>query len=482
MIRPASAFRSLVRREVRDQLRQPLFIVMASVAIAIVPIAMNEGTRHLFNRTQAVQRLEEQRISDRSRSGGRLLGQGTEPALRVIRPVATGSVFVAGLESALPEYWDFSPAGLMVGGRDSSAPTRSASPLDFGFALRDVLGLLALLLAVETLAGERDTGQLSTLLTQPVTSASVLWAKFIGGVCVLGLAVGTAAIASLVVVAWRDPSVLSDETLTLLSLLVTAGILYLAATYAAGLLIAVIVRRRQTAMVVGLAFWIVTATVFEPTLSGKIAVALAERDAVEDRTAPQFRTLLASSEEAGGDLCLRLGGSVSALSHDTLDDQTRAAVQQRWLEDAEARRRIIHTGEAQAITSVEHDLLTARVISLIVPSSEFSELSSALSETGWASVRRWIHSTEAYQSELDRTLFDSPPRMHIVVRASGSRFVFYLDRRAPTSASELAAMMAPVATMRQRVLDAAPGAVALVVWGLTCMCLATVRFRVIMTS
>lgn len=476
MVTVLLVFRSLVRREVRDQLRRPLFVVLTVVAIAIVPFAINEGTRDLSDRQRAQRQLLEQRTSDALRASY-VMGQAAEPSMRILQPPASEGVFVAGLESALPQYWEVSPAGLIPEKGGVPGSGRPASPLDLAFAFRDVLGLLAIMLAIEALAGDRDSGRLSTLLTQPVNSSSVLWAKFVGGVLALGLAVCIVTVSAALVAARRTVIVSVGGTTTILSLLAAASIFYLAVTYAAGLLLAVVVRRRETAAVAGLAIWIATVLVFEPIMSTRVSAALSAVEFGADWGARQFNSLLAASEGEIGDLCVHLGCSLSALSRDQVDHVIWAAMRQRWLDDAVSRRTETRSVETRAIDESEHHLEIGRAIALGTPASEFAALSSALADTGWDSVERWTKATQDYQRALESALFDNPSRINAVVTQSGREFVFSLDNRRPPQRNELPVFKAPVADLRQRIVDAAPAAGTLALWGLGCMWIAARRFH-----
>ena len=93
------------------------------------------------------------------------------------------SVFVNGLEEALPTYLGMTRNGV----RQSSTGLAQASVayvlgnLDFLFIVGTVFSLLALLFTFDAVAGEREAGTLRINLSNPLPRDVFLWSKLIGG-------------------------------------------------------------------------------------------------------------------------------------------------------------------------------------------------------------------------------------------------------------------------------------------------------------
>src|SRR5687768_3020410 len=92
----------LVLQEVRGRLVARWVGGATVLLCACSAFSLALSVRDLQEHTQAYQELLQQRVQTQLAGTGRALGRTAEPGLRVIRPPAPGTVFVAGIDPALP--------------------------------------------------------------------------------------------------------------------------------------------------------------------------------------------------------------------------------------------------------------------------------------------------------------------------------------------------------------------------------------------
>lgn len=144
----------LARLEAARQLTSTRFRVMAGTSILLAVMAVNLGLSDYRFRSDLYERSIEQREVSRQKDGGRLLAWSVEPALRLLRPPSVNSIFVRGVDAAMPSSWDLGPAGVTEGLVSPSLVqgTEAGSLTDLEALIRVVLGLLAILLGCDVIA------------------------------------------------------------------------------------------------------------------------------------------------------------------------------------------------------------------------------------------------------------------------------------------------------------------------------------------
>lgn len=192
-IHPLKTLWTVAERELLEQLTSLRFLIIALLVVLLTPLSVYVGTHDYKIRLESHQRLVASRSAVQSLARQRRAGlsdrevswtpyNDLEP-FRVVRSPEKFSVFVKGLDSAMPEYWDFSGSGLLTGPPASPALWMGdlLGALDLEFVIRVVLGLLAILIAFDAISGEKEKGTLRLALSHPV-SRPVFWmGKMIGG-------------------------------------------------------------------------------------------------------------------------------------------------------------------------------------------------------------------------------------------------------------------------------------------------------------
>jgi hypothetical protein len=136
---------------------------------------------------------------------------------------------------------------------ESSIP--KALRIDWVFIVGIIGSLMAFLLTYDAISGERESGTLKLILSNPISRSGLLLGKLLGSISVLFIAIGFGWIISLLILAatgipfWKDPfSVLMIPILSLLYLLLFVSL---------GLLISSLFRTSSSSLVVLLMIWAV---------------------------------------------------------------------------------------------------------------------------------------------------------------------------------------------------------------------------------
>ena len=178
----------------------------------------------------------------------------------IFRPQSVLSVFSAGLErrlgdsakielESIPEV-DAAPAG--------DNHYLSIFPvLDASLILKIVLSLLAILIAYDSISGERERGTLRLILANSTARHQVLLGKLLAGVVTLIVPTTIAFILGLVILLSFPMVDLAGSDWIRISLMYLASMIFISAMYNIGLLFSCLARRSAISLVLGLFVWIV---------------------------------------------------------------------------------------------------------------------------------------------------------------------------------------------------------------------------------
>ncbi len=189
------------------------------------------------------------------------------------RPPALLSVFNAGLErrlgdsakielESIPEV-DAAPAG--------DNHYLSIFPvLDASLILKIVLSLLAILIAYDSISGERERGTLRLILANSTARHQVLLGKLLAGVVTLIVPTTIAFVVGVLVLELSPMAALSWSDWARIGLMYLASLIFISAMYNIGLLFSCLANRSAISLILGLFFWVVCVAVV-PNLSVYIA-------------------------------------------------------------------------------------------------------------------------------------------------------------------------------------------------------------------
>jgi hypothetical protein len=478
-------------REVYEHAWNPIVWFMVLVATMFTVFATRVGVERLVIAEGQYQSLVEQRARDRQKTNGALLGSDVETGLRAIRAPEPLSLLTAG-DGPMARFWDFSPSGIRAGRVPEPivAESGTAGFLDLELVVRVLVGLLAISLAVETIAGERESGALLALLGQPVQARHVLAGKLIGGTITLGLVIGVTIVAALTTTALTHPRFVTSEAIVSLFGLWILGTLYAFVCFAAGMLMSMGLRLYRHALIGAFVAWTMAALVAPPGMAVIVQVITPSRHpAVME--AERARVMEAATSEAerrmGSEYARLLGGAAEWASHRDdvpLTRQAQARVEPIWT-DAVIRAR----GQLETVRrAFDADRRRQRWITWILglpnPAAAFAKGAANLSGTGDRALDRWESTLTAYQRSLEERLFDDRPNLRALVpyvnpREPGTerRLVVLLERHQPPTVSSMGGFTEPAQTATRRLLDTAPQATMLTIQALLLVAGSVIAFE-----
>jgi ABC-type transport system involved in multi-copper enzyme maturation permease subunit len=459
-------------REIYEQARSPLVWSLALVAAVLSAFSTHVAITRVTIAESRHQWLVELREQQRRAAAPLVHGTGHEPALRALRPPERLSILASGVDDLLPELWDFGPSGIRTGratGDLGSAWLGAPAVLDLEMLIRLMVGLLAICLAIETIAGERASGALLALLGQPIRRRLILAGKLLGGTATLTAVVAVVGIVALTTTALTGGSFLSWDYFASLVMLCAAGAAYAAVCFAVGVLMAIRFEPYRLALIAAFVIWTLAtliaqpaADVFAQSVAGTQPQGLIEAD--RDRL---VQTATADVQRRMGDeYAAALGGPATWTQHrnDPIlikTAQTRAeAVWDAFATNVRAR---LDQMSAEATTAAARHRRVAVLLSAPNPAVAFAAAAANLCGTGDRVADRWQHETDAYQRQLEQRVFDDRPNLYALVPYVGARqpgverrLAVLLERHQPPTVEELGVVARPRRDLTQRLRDASP--------------------------
>ena len=433
-------------REVAEHVRSVRFLALCSLAAVLFPLGAHLGADGYARRRASLEWLAEQGRDHARRAdatpdpedgvqwgwhGGEARG---DPALLSLRPPSALAAMVVGGDHAAPAFVEHSPEGIVASGTTRHP---GGAPLDAPFVVTVVLGLLAILLTFDAIAGEQESGVLRLVLAHPVPRIALLLGKLAGAFLTLAIPMTVGGAAALGVLVARGVPVAEGDGVVRVALLAVAATLYVSTLLAAGLLASVLAARAKTALVVLLVAW-TGAVLVLPRAAHVVAAAL--RPPVGDEVARRERrdAILALERERAARLAQawrRASGS-DAIPAGEIDASVRAryAAARAPIEGELFRRRRLALAELDARHrgAAARQRTLARAIAIISPAAALEAAMSALAGTGASDRDAWERHVAARQQQLEREAFDHVFGVELFdARAGGLRVRWAPDLRDP---------------------------------------------------
>lgn len=421
----ARAVCTVAVRELIEQITSLRFLIISLLVIGLTPLAVFVGTRDYVNRRAEYDRLAGERQSlAAGPAGERVTGmdmpftpQNDMAVLRALRPPETLSVLVRGLDAALPEYWDFSATGVESGpsAARSERLVDLLGQLDSEFLVRVVLGLLAILLAFDAVAGEKELGTLRAALSQPVSRSVFLAGKLIGGAITLWTAVLATFLIALLSAQLFGISLLDADTLLKAGLIAATSGMYLLCMFALGLLISSLTASQKTSLLVSLVVWAVAALALPP-LAALVAQAVAPvtpPHAVSLKKRVLDDTLYREAARSMGLVFQELagsgGGPVQPDGYERHKEEIDRRITPILLSYLNRRRQLVGEVDRDVERRAARQDDVARALMALSPSALFVRAAADLAATGDNQYRAWLEAVRRQQSRLQGALFEDPP-------------------------------------------------------------------------
>ena len=253
---------TLIQKEIMHHILSVRFVALLLMCVLLIPLTLAINYRrynqNLVDYQESVNRAQAE-AKENPPTGQ---DPNTEVSKLFLKPTPL-SVFVNGLEEALPTYLGMTRNGV----RQSSTGLVQASVayalgnLDFLFIVGTVFSLLALLFTFDAVAGEREAGTLRINLSNSLPRDVFLWSKLIGGYLVFVIPFLVSFLFGLLLIVWQGfPLGELEVALPVLSLMLIS-LLYIAVFFAIGVFISTYLDNAKTALIVAFTFWVLAVLV-----------------------------------------------------------------------------------------------------------------------------------------------------------------------------------------------------------------------------
>jgi ABC-type transport system involved in multi-copper enzyme maturation permease subunit len=424
------------------------------LVVCLTPLATYVGSQDYKNRLHDYDTLlSDQQKLKAGEAGKRVTGvdnpwtpENELAVFRAIRRPDPLSVFIRGLDGALPQYWDFTPTGT-VEGPSALRPKRLSDllgQLDMEFLIRVALGLLAILLAFDAVSGEKEMGTLRLAFSQPISRASFLAGKLIAGAIALLVPVAAAFLVALL-----SSKIFGMESLPMdggmkLLLIFVASCIYLLCFYSLGLLISALTRSQKTSIIILLVIWVVLTLAAAPvaTFTAQALDPAPSRNIIETQKKMLDDNIRAEEEKAMGAAYKEVTGIGNRMSYEDYS-KNKEAVNRRIAPIVSSyvnkRRQLLTEVQQDADRKENRQNRIARTIMWLSPAATFANVATDLSGTGDETRTAWLGAVERYSSVLGSALFENPPQ--VTIRIGGMSME--LEIRKLPSISELPTFAPP---------------------------------------
>ena len=384
-------FGTIFRKELLDQILSPKFLIVSLLCLVLIPVSL------VLNYASYRSAYQEYDSSQRE----------TKNTTTVFREPSVLSTFGVGLESVLPKTVTFSKYQTDAKGTQAQNEVLSNinGKLDFVVITSFLLGLFAVLYAGSLVSGEKESGTLKLVLSNPARRSTIITAKFLGGFSVLLIPFGVSTLLGVLILLLEGFPLFAAGNLGRLIALAGLSVLYLSALFALGLLISTRTHRTSIALLASFFVWIFLTFVI-PKTSEPIAGLI--------RRVPSEEVMKASRAQVRNQIEKEKGKALAPLMNKYLGDQGQG----KWDWDAytKARGPVAKEFEEQLAQTLqkfdadfERQRAARRALSLNIarlsPASSYTQSALAFCHTGIPDLENFSRSLQAHYLQLYQALF-----------------------------------------------------------------------------
>ena len=403
---------TLIQKEIMHHVLSVRFIALLLMCVLLIPLTLSINYRkynqNLINYQESVKRAQ----AEAEENPPSAQDPNTEVSKLFLKPTPL-SVFVNGLEDALPTYLGMTRNGV----RQSSTGLAQASVayvlgnLDFLFIVGTVFSLLALLFTFDAVAGEREAGTLRINLSNPLPRDVFLWSKLIGGYIVFVVPFLVSFLLGLLLLTWQGFPLGEFKIAGPVLGLTLISLLYIAVFFAIGVFISTYLDNAKTALIVAFTFWVlavlvaprgafVVAKLIAPTRTQQ-AVYM-EKNALRNNLTKDKEEKLAQKMAE----TMAFGGSVNISLNDPGTQKRLADL--RGPIDEEFRRAFQNqTDKIDRDYQREKDRQehVGETLSRVAPTSSLTYSAMNLTQTGKLKRELYFQTGEQYYNQLEESYF-----------------------------------------------------------------------------
>lgn len=381
-------FRTILRRELQENFTSSTLLSAIVALTILVPLSAYIQARYY----QLI--VEDYALRQSIHRAG-----NNNQTIVLIRPLPQLAPFFNGAHDILPDEFRLRNDSVTT-----NTPRGDLTPLDWlvpnidlSFIIGVLMTLLTILLAHDTIAGDREQGTLKLILAGPIRRRTVLAAKLTGVILpATVILVYVVLLYTIVVTVYSGGTVdLSAANLNALIVFTLVAILVLIVTASLGVAVSASVRRSSVSLFVCASIWIVTILIWPPlgpymsSLFKPVPTPEAAQRDMASKDKELIREELAEHRKTAADLKAQQVGVESAW-------RQYMELRRRWME---RRNEEIGHLVTERKKQIRDQQIFARRISLFSPYVAFTEVLGSLCGTGLESYDEFIAAVERYRQQ-----------------------------------------------------------------------------------
>ncbi len=403
----------LIYKEFLDSLLNQRFMMLAVFCIVLMPMSAWINYEYYDARKDAFDsQLADYRASEED-----------DQASRAYRAPSLMSPLARGNEPYMPIYYSFNSSATGNQG-DATSPGNieaqdfailsTFGSFDFLFLVQVVFSLLAILLAFDMIAGEKERGTLKAVLANSVPRDQLIAAKFMGGFSVLWMTFLIGFLLLFLVLILFDSQFAQPQMLTRIFFIFAFSSLFLAGFFGLGLMVSTFCHSSRTAIIILLVVWVMMQLVI-PKAGEMIAVVLRPTQSEHEVRIERQKIMaeeLAALDDRAGELFTEITGISApekAFLHMRTDDPSVGAFRDAYQASFQSSKqqqndRIRAIAQAwQRERNLQRDL--GNTIALISPASALTILVSDVAGTGDLAYQQYRDAVADQYQIVDREYF-----------------------------------------------------------------------------
>jgi ABC-type transport system involved in multi-copper enzyme maturation permease subunit len=381
-------FQAILRRELQGIFSS--FIFLSSLAVLTVMVLLSALIQARYHKSLVEDYALRQVIHQ---------AENTEQSIVLTRPPPLLLPFFNGVFDNLPD--EYRLRSNLVSADSLSGdlmPIDWLFPkIDLSFITGVLMTLMAILLAHDTIAGDRERGTLRLILAGPISRRTVLVAKLTSIILPMNIALGyVVTLYTVVVVAFSGGSFdLSAASFSALAIYTLVAVLVLIVFVVLGTAISITVRHSTVALAVSASIWI-GAVLIWPSLVPHIAFLFKP---VSTQEAAQREMAFKEKELIQAELVEHRNNATELKSQNAGAEtawQRYLELKRRWLERRNEEIGRLNNEREKHIRSQQ---LFAKRFLLFSPYGSFKEILGSLCGTGLESYNEFLDSVESYRQQ-----------------------------------------------------------------------------------
>jgi len=415
---------TMIKKEIVTTVLDLRFIIASLLFLVLIPLGMYVS-RKGYEQRLANYRLEHQMY--RQKYGKEV---SYEVEVQGFRPPAVQSIFASGLDHCIPDKVITTRSGIFRTAKDvrGDSPALIFGRMDFFFNMCFVASLVALAFTFNCISGERQSGTLKLMLSNPIPRSHVLLSKIVGAYVVLLIPLTMSLlIASIILELSQDISILLPELYPSFLIILAATLVYLLTMVTLGVLISGTTQKPITSMTVSLFVWVIMVLALPKagTMLARITHPVEAEQVVNLRKYMVYDDLHETYKQKSVDIHKKYPDLISNSSlvdryfkhwHGLPKDQMLSSYHvviplaeelTALIKDTEQQIRN-ETGriEQNHKNKMKMQNTIAMTISRLSPACCYSYLISGLSHTGSGEYHRFIENAREFQDLVKKTIYD----------------------------------------------------------------------------